>query len=187
VTTGRACGSAGGWSCGLGWIRVSSRAGGWSCGLGWIRVSSRAGGWSCGLGWTRVPGRRPDLGNRVDRGGSLIFGVRAAIGLGPLAGERRDHCGDGPVFKVGWRLDVRGKVLDDLADLAVFLDDALAVAAAGEMAVELGTLGRGQVAECEVEGVGAGELDVLLRKHRRRLAGWPARLAACRLPWPSGI
>ena len=61
-----------------------------------------------------------------------------------------------------------GRLLDDLADLAVLVDDGLAVAAAGEMAVELGSLGRGQVAEGEVEGLGMGLLDVPLRKHRRR-------------------
>jgi hypothetical protein len=53
------------------------------------------------LGPGLVSGRRPELGNRVERGGSLIFGVRTAIGLGPLGGERCDHGGDGPVFKIG--------------------------------------------------------------------------------------
>jgi hypothetical protein len=154
------------------------------------RVSSAVGGGMelrSGLDQGLVSGRRLDRGNRVDRGGSLIFGVRAAIGLGPLAGEHCDHCGDGSVFKVGWRLDVRGKVPDDLADVAVLVDDALAVAAAGEMAVEAGPPGGGEVAPCEVEGLRVGELDVPFRKHRRRLPRWPARLAACRLPWPSGI
>jgi hypothetical protein len=32
------------------------------------------------------------LGNRVDPGGGLIFGVQAAISLGPLAGQGSDHC-----------------------------------------------------------------------------------------------
>jgi hypothetical protein len=90
----------------------------------WLELRSR-------LDQGLVSGRRLGRGNRVDRGGSLIFGVRAALGLGPLAGERCDHCGDGSVFKVGWRLDVRGKVPDDLADVAVLVDDTLAVAAAG--------------------------------------------------------
>ena len=63
----------------------------------------------------------------------------------------------------------------------------LAVAATAEMSVELGTLGRGQVAECEVEGVRMGQFDFVLSKHRRHLAGWPARLSTCLLPWPSGI
>ena len=67
------------------------------------------------------------------------------------------------------------------------LDDVLAVAASAEMTVELGYLGPGQVAECEVEGLWMGQLDVLLRKHRRRLSGWPARPVTYLLPWPSGI
>ena len=79
-------------------------------------------------------------GNRVGPGGGLVLGVRAAPG-GPLLSERGDHGGDGPVFEVGWRLDVRRKLLDDLADLAVLVHDGLAVAAAGEMAVEFGAPG----------------------------------------------
>ena len=67
------------------------------------------------------------------------------------------------------------------------LDDGLAVAAPGEMTVEVGPLGRGQVAEYEVEGVRMRRLDIPFREHRRYLAGWPARLATCRRPWPSGI
>jgi hypothetical protein len=118
----------------------------------------------------------------------LVLGVGWASSLRrSLLGHGGDHRGDRSFFKVGLRLDVRRKVLDDLADVAVFVDDALAVAATGEMAVEAGTPGRGQVAECEVEGLGMGGLDIPLRKHRRHLAGWPARPAACLLPWPSGI
>jgi hypothetical protein len=134
------------------------------------------------LGLSRAMG----LSNREDLGGGLVPGVRAGIGLGPLLAERCDHGGDRPVFQVGWRLVVRGKELDDPADLAVLLDDALAIAAVGQVALELGPPGRGQVAEDEVEGLRVGQLDLPLRKHRRRLAGWRARLAVCSPPWPCG-
>ena len=60
-----------------------------------------------------------NLGNRIVPGDGLVPGVRSATGAGPPLGERRDHCGGGPVFEVGRRLDVRRKVLDDLADVAV--------------------------------------------------------------------
>ena len=73
-----------------------------------------ADGWWAGpglvLGRWPEPGNRPDqslrlsrrlaLGSRVDPGGGLVLGVHAAIGTGSLLGERRDHCGDRPVFKV---------------------------------------------------------------------------------------
>ena len=150
-----------------------------------------------------VPGRSPKRGNRLDLGlglsrrlepgyrvgpgGGLVLGVSPAISLGALVGQGGDHCGDRPVFEAAWRLDMRRKVADDPADVAVFLDDALTVAAPAQMAVELGSLGLGQVAEYEVEGLGMGQLDVPLRRHRRPLAGWPARPATCRRPWPSGI
>jgi hypothetical protein len=128
------------------------------------------------------------LGNRVEPGDGLIFGVRSPIGPGSLLGHGNGHCGDGSFFEVGAGLDVRGQVLDDPADLAVLVDDALAVAATGQMAVELGSLGRGQVAKYEVEGLGVSLLDISIRKHRRRhFAGWPARLSWCRRPWPCGI
>jgi hypothetical protein len=108
------------------------------------------------------------------------------LGLGPLLPERRDHGGNRPGFQVGWRLDVRGKELDDPADLAVLVDDALAITAVGQVAIELGPPGRRQVAEDEVEGLRVGQLDIPLREHRRRLAGWRARLAGCSPPWPCG-
>src|SRR5262249_34831114 len=107
---------------------------------------------------------RTGLGDRVGPGGGAGFGIGAATGLGPRLGERCDHCGHGPLFEAGWRLDVRGKALDYPADLAVLLDDALAVTATGEMAVELGPPGRDKVAEYEVEGLGMGQLDISLRQ-----------------------
>ena len=132
------------------------------------------------------PRRRPELRNWLDLG--LGLGGRRGDRIEPGGGsglrhrpaERawhagrpgRRHCGDRPVFEVGWRIDVRRKLLDDPTDLAVLVDDGLAVAATAEMAVELGPLGRGQVAAYEVEGLGVGGLDVPLRKHRRHLAGW---------------
>ena len=135
-----------------------------------------------GLGFSRMRA----LGNRGDPGGGPVFGTGRAIGLGLLLGQGGDHGGDRPVFEVGWRLDVGRQERDDLADLAVLLDDALAVTATAEMAVELGMLGRGQVAPDEIEGVRVGGLDIPLRQHRNRLADWRARLAACLPPWPSG-
>jgi hypothetical protein len=45
------------------------------------------------------------------------------------------------------------KVLNYPADIAVLVDDTLAVAAAAEMAIEVGALVPGQVAEYEVEGL----------------------------------
>jgi len=148
--------------------------------------------------------RRLGLGDRVDPGDGVVLvtgaaigpgqggkdpGVvmGAAIGLGPPVGLGGGHRGDCPVFEVGGRLDVRGEVLDDLADVAVLSDNLLAVTAAVEMTVEPDGFGRAQGAEDEVEGVGVGKLDVPVRKHRRCLAGRPARLATCLLPWPSGI
>ena len=84
-------------------------------------------------------GRRAELGNRldpglglsqrlalgpgVDAGGGLVFGIQTAISLGPLLGQGSDHSRDGPVFKVGWRVDARRKVLDDAADVAVLVED----------------------------------------------------------------
>lgn len=88
-----------------------------------------------------------------------------------MLGQGSDHCRNGSFFKVGWRLDVRGKVLDDPADLAVLVNDGLAGAATGETAAEVGTLGGRQIAPYEVEGVRMGQLDIALRKHRRYLAG----------------
>jgi hypothetical protein len=130
--------------------------------------------------------RRMGLANWEDLGGGSVPGVRKAIGLGPLLIERCHHGGDRPGFQVGWRLDVRGKELDDPADLAVLIDDALAIAAAGQMPVKLGPPGRGQVAEDEVEGLRVGQLDIPLRKHPGPLAGWRARLAVCCTPSPCG-
>ena len=135
-----------------------------------------------GLGFSRTTA----LGNRVDPGGGPVLGIGRAIDLGLLLGQGGDHGGDRPVFEVGWRLDVGRQELDDPADLAVLPDDALAVTATAEMAVELGTLGCGQVAPDEIEGVRVGGLDIPIRKHRCRLADWRARLAAYLPPWPCG-
>ena len=135
-----------------------------------------------GLGFSRMMAS----GNRVDPGGGPVLGTGRAIDLGLLLGQGGDHGGDRPVFEAGWRLDVGRQERDDPADLAVLLDDALAVTATAEMAVELGPLGRGQVAPDEIEGVRVGGLDISLRQHRYRLADWRARLAACLPPWPCG-
>jgi hypothetical protein len=48
------------------------------------------------------------------------------------------------------------------AGTAVFIDDALAGAAAHEMTVEFGPLAGRQIAEYEVEGAGMGQLDIPL-------------------------
>ena len=112
----------------------------------------------------------------------MVRGIWVAVGFGLVFGQRRGHGGDRPVLEAGWRFDVRGELLDDLADLAVFVHDGPAVAAAGEMADELDARCRGQGAERKVEGFGMGQLDLLLSQHCRLLAGWPARLAACLLP-----
>ena len=106
--------------------------------------------------------RRLGLGDRVDPGGGLVLGVGSAIGRGRLLGQSGDHRGDGSVLEVGRRLDMGGQELDDLADLAVLVDNGLAVGTTAEMAVELGPLGRGQVAP---------------RRSRRRRDG-PARYPA---------
>jgi hypothetical protein len=95
--------------------------------------------------------------------GVSVFGIGAATGLGPLTREHRDHGGHGPVFEAGWRLDVRGQALDNPADLAVLLHDALAVTAISEMAVEPGTPSREHVAEYEIESLGMGQFDISLR------------------------
>jgi hypothetical protein len=131
--------------------------------------------------------RRLGLGDRVNPGGGLVGGVSSAIGRGRLLGQGGDHRGDRSVLEVGRRLGMRGQELDDLADLAVLVDNGLAVGTTAEMPVELGPLGGGQIAPDEVEGLRVGQLDVPLRKHRRHPAGWPARPATCLLPWPSGI
>ena len=78
----------------------------------------------------------------------------AEIGLGLLADPGSGHRGDCSCFRGRRAAYVRGKVLDDLADVAVFSDDLLAVAAAVEMTVEPDGFGRVQGAEHEVEGVG---------------------------------
>jgi hypothetical protein len=56
-------------------------------------------------------GCRMNLWNRVNPGGGLVLGARAANWPGSLLSQSGDHCGDRPVFKVGWRLDARRKVL----------------------------------------------------------------------------
>ena len=94
------------------------------------------------------------LGPWVEPGDNLVFGVRAAIGGGPLLGERGDHGGDGSVFEAGWWLDVRGKVLDDPADVAVLVEDLLAVRAAAEMAGELGLLDFGRLPNAKSKASG---------------------------------
>ena len=48
--------------------------------------------------------------------------------------------------------------------------------------MNLTPVSRGQGAEHEIESFGMGQLDLLLSQHRRLLAGWPARPAACLLP-----
>ena len=58
----------------------------------------------------------------------MVGGVRAAIGRGRLLGQSGDHRGDDSVLEVGRRLDMGGQELDDLADLAVLVDNGLAVA-----------------------------------------------------------
>jgi DNA-binding LacI/PurR family transcriptional regulator len=67
-----------------------------------------------------------NLWNRVDPRGGLVLSARAANWLVSLLSQSGDHGGDRPVFKVGWRLDTRRKVLDDPADLAVLVDHVLA-------------------------------------------------------------
>src|SRR5690242_8276687 len=74
------------------------------------------------LGQGLGPGCRMNLWNRVDPGGGLVLSARAANWLVSLLSRSGDHGGDRPVFKVGWRLDTRRKVLDDPADLAVLVD-----------------------------------------------------------------
>ena len=59
----------------------------------WLELGDRR-GLGLGLSW------RPAIGNLVDPGGGSVFGVRGAIGAGPLLDHGSDHGGDRPVFKV---------------------------------------------------------------------------------------
>jgi len=73
------------------------------------------------------PGLRLAPGNWVEPGGGPVLGIGRAISLCLLLGQGGDQSGDRPVFEVGWRLDVGRKEIDDRADLAVLVDNALAV------------------------------------------------------------